>query len=716
MRRLVLGALALVSGASAQSEYRCTTHFDASACPSASPGLIGDVTVECGCSNGADPSIAVAGTSVPCDDHTVCCELPTCALGFNDNECSGRIEPLGPTCTPNDNSPGSTVCTLNTASTGCEPLEGCTFKAADQVKAETECEWGTDGSAQCTTEHCCQPSSETATDCEGFYAVCDSTDCKVQTERLSTFIEQVPQAHGGRACPEPKNCFDEPQSESVCLPKILDNIDDCDANADSDSCNAALCSFQPAYDGTCMDQCRPELCTDGVSTLAPNASGAQCDGACTETDCCVPNSCSLAPRCVGETADSICELTEDETDCISISADAICHFQSAEKAIGTMGYYAENPDATTVAGLGNLGCSTGKKHIDTSDKTSVGGFIGHWYNVRVTCPEDGGTFQWEGCTEAANCDGAANREKSEATCEAKGLRPSCTLAADWDDKPISCSVNVEDCIATCTGVSDICTSVGQVLTSTGFCEYNANEAGQQLQADVDACSAIQGADLADATACLGVITTAAVGEEGDCGGVQCRTINPATCTVPDDTCPSTPCVFEDGNGCPDGCTFSRQTGEACDYTPAILSDMINMQDLGEHVQDTEGDDSCARINPEGKLSHFDSCKVMCEDGYHLVESKRDEHLTRISNPKYWRPLHPQCDNGILHYSVSCEKDTDWTGVLIIVLVLGFFLILIPVVKYMRVVGVYNKDKAAGCTWAPDGTKIDPRSNSDEAAD
>ena len=72
--------------------------------------------------------------------------------------------------------------------------------------------------------------------------------------------------------------------------------------------------------------------------------------------------------------------------------------------------------------------------------------------------------------------------------------------------------------------------------------------------------------------------------------------------------------------------------------------------------------------------------------------------------------------------MECVADTDWTGVLIIVLVLGFFLvstiiyqyrcasdsqpessqfaawlqILIPVVKYMQVVGAYNKDKAAGC--------------------
>ena len=141
-----------------------------------------------------------------------------------------------------------------------------------------------------------------------------------------------------------------------------------------------------------------------------------------------------------------------------------------------------------------------------------------------------------------------------------------------------------------------------------------------------------------------------------------------------------------------------------------------MQDLGDHVQDTSGDESCARIDPDGRLSHFDSCKVECEVGYHLVESKRDEHKNRISNPKYWRPLHPQCDNGILHFSVSCEEDTDWTGVLIIVLVLGFFLVLIPVVKYMRVVGAYNKDKAAGCTWAPDGSKSDPAATSDEAAD
>jgi hypothetical protein len=70
----------------------------------------------------------------------------------------------------------------------------------------------------------------------------------------------------------------------------------------------------------------------------------------------------------------------------------------------------------------------------------------------------------------------------------------------------------------------------------------------------------------------------------------------------------------------------------------------------------------------------------------------------------------------MHYSVTCVEDTDWLGVLIIVAVLGFFLVLIPVVKYMRVVASYNQDKAAGCTWAPDGTKSDPTAASDEAAD
>ena len=709
--RSVFAALALLSSANAQSGYRCAIDF-AGSCPASSPGPIQEATVECGCST-QDPAI-------PCDDQsqTVCCKPPTCATGFDDSECTGRVKPLGPTCTPSNDGSG-VACTL--ANDGCEPSDGCDFKTGDQVKAETECEWGLDGSAQCTAALCCEPSTEPATDCEGFYAACDDNLCQSASQRI--FTAQVDPAHGGRACPEPKNCYDEPAAALACLPKSLPDDANCRSKARAECEADEACSFQPAYLGQCTDQCTEDLCTAGVSTLNPD--GASCDGACTEADCCVPNSCSFAPRCVGD-GDASCELNADQTGC---SGDETCRFQTAQKVIGTVGYYAENPDETTVAGLGKLGCSTGKKYVDPDDMTSVGGFIGQPYDVRVTCPEDGGSFQWEGCTEAANCYGTANREKSEATCEAKGLKPSCEVVGDL---PISCTVDpaaAGTCIATCTGVSGDCTSVGLTLPPPlgppARCEYNANDAGQPLVADENACSKIQGAALADATECERVITAGLPGrDEGDCGGgVQCRTINPATCTIPDDTCPSTPCVFEDGNsdleprrGCPSECIFSGQTGQACDYTPAVLSDVINMQDLGDHVQDTSGDESCARIDPDGRLSHFDSCKVECEVGYHLVESKRDEHKNRISNPKYWRPLHPQCDNGILHFSVSCEEDTDWTGVLIIVLVLGFFLVLIPVVKYMRVVGAYNKDKAAGCTWAPDGSKSDPAATSDEAAD
>lgn len=360
--------------------------------------------------------------------------------------------------------------------------------------------------------------------------------------------------------------------------------------------------------------------------------------------------------------------------------------------------------------------------------------MGQPYNVVVACTEDGGEFLWEsGCTEAANCDGAANREKADATCVAKGLAPSCTVA-NGAPAGTTCAVDVlgTGCVATCTAANaDGCTSVGQTAASAG-CVFNPNDDGRRLDADVENCEKIVGAALDDEKACEAVITDASSGDwvPGVCAGnAACREKVDATCQVKTDwtpnTCPTTPCRFADGAdgnplnnaaACPQECAFTRQTGRACTYTPAVNSDKINMQKLGDHVKDTAGDTSCAKIDPEGKLSHFDSCMVTCDAGWHLVESKRTEHKVRISNPKYWRPLHPRCDDGILHYNVACEEDTDWTGVLIIVLVLGFFLVLIPVVKYMQVVGAYNKDKAAGCTWAPDGAKNDPTAASDEAAD
>ena len=762
-----LAALAtLFASARAGSTYTCADDYDyaGDACNTRqSPGPV-EAGTFCGCSNGEaeatclSPSdtvdcsdftvgdqdscedvatcvytAAIVGDSKACNSHTLCCKKPTCYTAFDDSDCSLPLEPLGPRCTGNNNGLGG-PCGLNTGGGACEQPDGfdddvynCIFETADLVKAATECEWDATGVADCTPQQCCQRASLPPINCEGSWEDCTSA-CKVASERTWTTTQEP--AHGGSSCPAAgsgKNCFEEPAAGD--------------------------------YDGLCEDTCSAALCTASVTTLVPWATEAKCtgtgtdsntvcadksassvceaagctwmakvdcDGACTAKDCCVPNKCSFKPRCSGD-----CELNDAETACTSnTGTDCSNAFQSAEKVISTVGYHAEFPDADTVAGLGFVGCSTGKRKVDIEDGTSKGGWMGQPYNVVVECQTDGGEFSWmSGCTEAANCDGAANLVAAAATCVAKGLAPSCTVA-DAVAADRTCAVDDlgAGCVATCTATNAAdCTSVGQTLPGAGNgCDFNPNLAGRRLDADVELCNAIAGAALADEKACEAVITAASSNdwEPGTCGLEPCREKVDATCQVKDDwtpdTCPTTPCIFtnplNNAAACPPECAFARQTGQACTYTAAVNSDKIDMQKLGDHVKDTAGDTSCAKIDPEGKLSHFDSCMVTCDDGWHLVESKRDEHKVRISNPKYWRPLHPRCDDGILHYNVACEEDTDWTGVLIIVLVLGFFLVLIPVVKYMQVVGAYNKDKAAGCTWAPDGAKNDPTAASDEAAD
>lgn len=436
-------------------------------------------------------------------------------------------------------------------------------------------------------------------------------------------------------CCQTPTCSSASFSDSACtgLWTPSDNTDDVECGWDG-------CTVDECCDPVTPTQCVEALCGSGLK-LVTSSEAVDCGDECTPSDCCEPN---------------VCEAPGD--------------------TLGASGYYASNPEGTTVDELGTLGCSTGPY----DENTNTGGYLGMPYNVQVSCPDDNGSFQWSGCTPAADCDGSTNRVAAQAQCVAKGVPDS-----DGDDA--------------------------------------------QLPADVEQCQ-LAPEDLVDATACLAVVTdhTADDWTEGVCGNGPCRTHEAATCTIPADwtptTCPPSACVFDglDSNGeettegsasdCPAGCTYTPPSAQACDYTPAIPGDILVMSDLGPHVVDS----TCAALDPDGVLKHMQTCLVTCEDGYHLEESKRDANKNRITNPKFWRPLQPMCEDGVLHYAVTCVEDTDWTGVIIIVSVLAFFLILIPVVKYLKVVGAYNQEKAAGCTWKGDGTKVTPEAASDEAAD
>jgi hypothetical protein len=56
---------------------------------------------------------------------------------------------------------------------------------------------------------------------------------------------------------------------------------------------------------------------------------------------------------------------------------------------------------------------------------------------------------------AANCDGAANREKADATCVAKGLAPSCTVANGVTGRTCAVDVLGTGCVATCTATNAV---------------------------------------------------------------------------------------------------------------------------------------------------------------------------------------------------------------------------------------------------------------------
>ncbi len=706
MMRAVATLAALVGGANAQG-FTCGADFTLDCTTLEYPGPVTDASTPCGCGG-----YECSGTPTDCegaDDQATCTGVAGCTWGPSS---------LSRACGAAD---AETCCLPKTcASTGWDD-SSCTgiWVAGGAAKSDAECS-SEDGT--CTVEDCCTAAATTPTDCAGSWDVCDATTCAEADDRQ--WIETVAPANGGRACPaagSAPNCFDEAATdaydgscEDTCDPSLCAAGTKPAPWATADACTAAsIFNTDINCDGTDEDTC---TAVDGC-TWTPKPD---CDGACTAAECCVPNEC----RVPAWTTDG------DEA--------------NRKLRLGTAGYFADDPDATTVSGLGFVGCSTGVKKPTTIQETgsdppvygSEGGFVGRPYNVDVTCPVDGQDFQWAGCTEAADCDGAAELVAAPATCTAKGNPPTCTQ--DDAAGPVSCEVDANapgTCIATCTAVAADCASIGDTVAGGTGCTYQPNdtaETGRLLDADKEACGLIKGAALADASACENVMTggpsaegweAGTCGTDGDGNSIACRSYQEATCTLPDDAqptddvCqPTSPCQLTPDGDCPTGCLYTPASGAACDYTPEVKSDKINMQALGDHVVDTTGDTSCARLDPEGKLTHFESCEVTCEDGWHLEESKRDDHKIRITNPKYWRPLHPVCDDGILHYSVKCVENTDWLGVLIIVLVLGFFLVLIPVVKYMRVVASYNQDKAAGCTWAPDGTKADPTAASDEAAD
>lgn len=527
------------------------------------------------------------------------------------------------------------------------------WEAGGADKAGSECGW--DG---CAVEECCKPNSAPAVDCDGYYQACDASNC----DAGSSFVATVSPDNGGRACPtDTKTCFDAPATAATCVGGT-----DCALNAAGTGCDGTGCTFQAAYDGTCEDTCDASLCTAGTK-LAAWATAPACTGA---------DGTSYAADGTTECGDSTTEATcegvdgctwESPPDCNGPCTLSDCCVQNEcevpagtwddpGKTLSTDGYYASKPDGGNVRNLGVLGCATGVYASD-DDGSSTGGYLGMPYNVDVTCPVD----KFDTGTAGAGVF----------------VWEGCTRATDCNGAANRVAMD-----AKCEAINDSETE------------------------DVTNCDGVQ--DLTDATDCEAVIATAS--------SATCE--NPASWT-PSTTCPAENCVLGSGGteaDCPAGCVYTPASDPACVYTPAVKSDFLDLNNLPDNVMDTEGDASCRRLDPDGILAHMETCEVMCADGWHLVESKRDENKIRIQNPKYWRPLQPVCDNGILHFSVSCAEDTDWTGVLIIVLVLGFFLILIPVVKYLNVVGKYNKDKAAGCTWAPDGTKNDPTGADDSAAD
>ena len=786
-----------------------------------SNGAVAGVTADTTATPPVAAVTAVVAPSEPCTDSgaaSICCHLPTCtSTNFVNGLCTGRQQPITASVTGVENGVG-VACTMNAAGDGFvdaatsgvagaaedgynTTIVDCVFKSAAENQAAKVCSW-VDGVAVCTEADCCEANASPVDHCIGSWTLCDSTS-STTCAATRTWTTTRAAANGGNACPtDPPDCFNEAASAATCTGTATTTV--ACAGANSTLCQAnAGCVFRGAYDGTCEDTCDASLCLANDNKLAPWAlaasctgmatdgaactgatenlctaagadcvfrAAADCDGDCTARDCCTPNECKAAARCV-EMNTATCSLNTERTACISAGTAATCTgmasdtvtqctgtdssactaagtaciftdtiqpatvaaedsedciFQNSEDSISTTGYFAKNPEATTVRGLNSIGCSTGKLTVGTASDgnlgTTSGGFMGMPYNTQVRCPADDGEFQWTGCTAATDCDGAAGRTAQAATCVAKGLVPTCSAAAAVPD-------------TVCAVAED-----GATCEPDAGCIYNAQAAGRQLPADIVLCGAVTAADNSlGAEACEAVYTDADAKtvagvlewDAGVCDGTPCRSMVDAACTLKPNwdptTCPDAPCVFgKDTAGvdiisrlsCPIACDFTPQTGQACTYTAAIKSDKIDMNALGANVLDTTGKTSCAALNPEGKLKHFEACQVTCDAGYHFVESKRDSHKIRITNPKYWRPLQPRCDDGILHYTVECEKDTDWTGVLIIALVLGFFLILIPVVKYMQVVGAYNKDKAAGCTWAPDGTKTDPSGGSaaDEAAD
>ena len=101
------------------------------------------------------------------------------------------------------------------------------------------------------------------------------------------------------------------------------------------------------------------------------------------------------------------------------------------------------------------------------------------------------------------------------------------------------------------------------------------------------------------------------------------------------------------------------------------------------------------------LAHKMTCTVSCTKGFHIREKKFDENKKKIKA----YPQHPKCNDGKLAFDVDCEKDTDLTGMYII---LGAIMILGPVpctVKYVQAYKDYKTKVGQGCRWDSQGNLV-----------
>ena len=192
------------------------------------------------------------------------------------------------------------------------------------------------------------------------------------------------------------------------------------------------------------DVCEAADCTEPFTKLKDSPDECQ-GGACTAAECCTAFECTDA-------------------------ADA-----------ARQGYKAANPAATTVDGLGALACQTGVK------TATGGGFIGAAAGVDVSCPVDGGSFVWSGCTEAMDCDG--ERAVSHGpTCEAVGAAQC--LGPEDDPGKL-------DCIST----ADL--STPDACEDANFWRECRYVESTQLDDDIPLCKA----QASSEAACLAVVTS-----------------------------------------------------------------------------------------------------------------------------------------------------------------------------------------------------------------